>query len=187
MKNIIDQIYELFDEVGDSHYGDEISYLDHSLYCAQLAVQDEQDHSLIAACLLHDIGHLLQLRKAPYDTTLSSLHPRLAHDFLRGHFPDSVVEPILLHVEAKRYLCTVDRHYLDRLSNAARTSLDAQGGLMDEAVCKRFHDSRWSYDAVMLRRYDDRARQKPPGELIPLEDYEPILWVLSNELHLKIA
>lgn len=185
--DIVTQIIGLFNEFKEARCGESITVLQHSLYSAQLAVKDEQGYSLIAACLLHDVGHLLHLHTAPFDKHEDDFHADKGANFLKGHFPAEVVEPIRLHVAAKRYLCTIDRHYFTRLSDAAKLRFHVQGGSMEDDECKTFHESPWSYDAIMLRRYDDRAKHSPPDKLLPLSEYEPILRTLSNDLQLKIA
>ena len=50
----------LLGDAGRERYGMEaVSQLDHALQCAQLAEQEGQAQALIAAALMHDIGHLV--------------------------------------------------------------------------------------------------------------------------------
>ena len=52
----------------------------------------------------------------------------LAAAALSGHLPDAVLDPIRMHVAAKRYLCFADPDYLAELSPASLESLALQGG-----------------------------------------------------------
>ncbi|HZZ33600.1 MAG TPA: HD domain-containing protein, partial [Phenylobacterium sp.] len=56
----IESIFELFERRGGRHYGEGVSQLEHALQCAQLATLAGANDSLIAAALLHDVGHLLE-------------------------------------------------------------------------------------------------------------------------------
>jgi predicted HD phosphohydrolase len=89
------------------------------------------------------------------------LHQYVALPFLRSLFPDAVLEPIKLHVDAKRYLCAVDAAYWEALSPASKHSLVLQGGAFDAAQVHAFEALPFCQEAVRLRRYDDLA--KVPG------------------------
>jgi predicted HD phosphohydrolase len=126
------------------------------------------------ACLLHDLGHLLAAEReaaVEHDTHKDDLHQFIALPFLRGLFSDAVLEPIRMHVDAKRYLCWIDPDYWDGLSIASKRSLEQQGGVFDEAQAHTFIAQPYAQEAVRLRRYDDLAKVKDkqvPG----LEHYE---------------
>jgi len=84
---------------------------------------------------------------------------------LRGLFPDAVLEPIRLHVDAKRYLCRIDAGYWAELSPASQHSLELQGGIFDETQAEAFMQQPYAQEAVRLRRYDDLA--KTPLKVVP--------------------
>ena len=93
---------------------------------------------------------------------------------LRGSLPAAVIEPVRLHVQAKRYLVATDASYLAGLSSASVHSLGLQGGAMSPAECRRFETTPFAEDAVALRRWDDSA--KIPGRKTPpLAYYLPLL------------
>ena len=79
--------------------------------------------------------------------------------WLRGVFPDSVVEPIRMHVPAKRYLCSVDAEYWDSLSDSSKHSLELQGGRFTDTEAEAFISQPHAPEAVMVRRWDDRAKE----------------------------
>jgi predicted HD phosphohydrolase len=80
---------------------------------------------------------------------------------LGRYFGAAVVEPVRLHVAAKRYLCAADRGYYTDLSSASKRSLALQGGTFDAAAAAGFETEPFAEDAVRLRRWDDLA--KVPG------------------------
>lgn len=172
-------VTELLHSQGQKQYGGEsVSQLEHALQCASLAEQSNESDSTIIAALLHDIGHLLSAGKglsAPAPTVEGDdLHQYIALPFLRNILPDAVLEPIKLHVDAKRYLCAVDQTYWSTLSDASKKSLVLQGGIYSEEQAREFETRRFAQESARLRRYDDCA--KTPGTLTPpLSHYLEIL------------
>jgi predicted HD phosphohydrolase len=69
-----------------------------------------------------------------------------------------VLQPIRLHVAAKRYLCATEPGYRDRLSPASLRSLALQGGAFSPAELERFLCEPHAIDAIALRRWDDQAK-----------------------------
>jgi phosphonate degradation associated HDIG domain protein len=163
-------------EWGDSAYGgEEVSQREHALQAAALARRDGAGASLIAAALLHDVGHLLHdLPDDAPDRGVDDTHETLAARWLSRWFGPEVVEPVRLHVDAKRYLCAVEPEYLRRLSEPSVVSLRLQGGPMTADEVRAFRESARLADAVTLRRWDDEA--KAPDLVVPgLESYVPII------------
>ena len=149
---IVDEIMKLFATKGSSEYGGErVSQLEHALQSAHLAQIENAPPNMVVAALLHDIGHLLS--DAP-----DAAHEEIGHDYVARHFPDSVSEPVKLHVAAKRYLCAIDAHYLAQLSPASLESLHLQGGPMTDAQLDAFEEHNFFNQAVALRHWDDRAK-----------------------------
>jgi len=175
----VNEILALYEARGRNMYGSEqVSQTEHALQCAAAAMQSGASSELIAASLLHDIGHLMADRAHRNDSKVDDVHQFLALPFLRGTFPDAVLEPIRLHVDAKRYLCHVEKGYWSRLSEASKHSLELQGGRFSAIGAERFISRAWAWDAVRLRRWDDLA--KKPGAATPLlRDFEPVLCSLA--------
>ncbi|MBV8658533.1 MAG: phosphohydrolase [Burkholderiales bacterium] len=177
----LNDIETLFADAGERLYGGEaISQAAHALQSAQLAERDGCSDALIAACLLHDLGHMV-FEQGDDDVRAGQddLHQYRILPFLRGLFDDAVLGPIGLHVDAKRYLSAVEPEYLASLSDASIASLALQGGVMDAAQAERFIQQPHAEAAVRLRRYDDAA--KVPDLVTPgLDHYLPLLQRLAK-------
>lgn len=172
----IEEVSQMFRTKGDSQYGGEqVSQLEHALQAAMLAEREKAPTSLIAAALLHDVGHLLHsLPDDAPEQGIDDCHENSGKNFLRHHFPESVTEPIRLHVAAKRYLCAVEPGYLQTLSEPSVVSLGLQGGPMSQQEVDDFRAHPYAEEAVRLRRWDDEA--KVPGlQTPPLEHFEKYL------------
>ncbi|MBA4327863.1 MAG: phosphohydrolase [Polaromonas sp.] len=155
----LDEITGLFHAKGAVQYGAEaVTQQQHALQCAYLAECAGAPPTLVAAALLHDLGHLLAPRHEPTSPSADDLHQFIALPFLRGVFPEAVLAPIRLHVDAKRYMCRVDPSYWAGLSPASRKSLVLQGGPFSEEEAHDFMAQAFAADAVALRRWDDGAK-----------------------------
>lgn len=156
----LNDILDLYRQRGQAQYGGEaVSQLEHALQCATLAEQAGQSAAMIAACLLHDLGHLVHhLGDDVAERGIDDRHEHCAVPILRHLFPEAVVAPIRLHVAAKQYLCAVDERYWSLLSAASKHSLELQGGIYSEAAANIFIEQPYAKDAVQLRRWDDQAK-----------------------------
>jgi len=156
----IDDIEAVFARRGGEQYaGEPVTQLEHALQTAALAEADGGDDALVTACLLHDLGHLLQdLDETPTLRGLDDVHQYAAIPFLRGLFPDRVLGGIQLHVDAKRWLCATRPGYHQALSDDSKRSLVLQGGPFDDAQAAAFIARPGAPEAVQLRLYDDRAK-----------------------------
>ena len=159
-KQIINQILTLFNEKGDSMYGgEEVTQLEHALQAATLAKDAHATDELITAALLHDIGHLLhELPDDATDNGIDDVHENLGALFLEAYFTKAVIEPVKLHVDAKRYLCAVEPDYYNILSKPSKISLEVQGGIMTAFEVTVFEHHEFYKEAVALRKWDDIAK-----------------------------
>lgn len=152
----IDSILAMYSTWGNETYDEDITQLAHALQCAALAHHEGSSEELIAAALLHDIGHLFEIeRNNGPDYTTNLQHELTGSDYLSELFPPAVTAPIAMHVEAKRYLAGNEAGYFDGLSRGSQRSLDVQGGPFTAAESTRFMGLEGSADAVKLRRWDD--------------------------------
>ncbi len=152
--------------VYDGSRREPVTALQHALQCAQLAEWAQADDTLVAAALLHDIGHFIA---AEDDEQVDDRHEMVALPYLASRFGPAVLEPIRLHVAAKRYLVATDPAYLGGLSSASVHSLGLQGGAMTADEVAAFEATPFAMDAAQLRRWDDLAKQ--PGQLTPSLGY----------------
>lgn len=166
----IARIIELFEKKGEERYGGEdVSQTQHALQSALAAENEGADAELIAAALLHDVGHLLHnLPDDCADQGVDDKHEDLAYRWLGRYFSPRVTEPIRLHVDAKRYLCATRPDYFSTLSESSITSLALQGGPFQPAETKAFESQPFSAEAVRLRHWDDIAKIKD----LPTPDLE---------------
>lgn len=157
-------------------YDEAVTELDHGLQAAELARSAGVADSLIAASLLHDIGHLILRDLTPIgeELKIDHRHDQVGADALQRLFGSAVADPVRLHVAAKRYLCTMERDYALELSPSSVRSLAVQGGLMSGAEVSEFERYDAHRDAVQLRRWDEEA--KVGGlEVEPFETWIPLL------------
>lgn len=161
------EVVALFERKGDARYGHEaVSQLEHALQAGWAAEKAGATSSLIAAALVHDIGHVLHdLPDDAPDHGVDDHHENSGYRFLLERFGRAVAEPVRQHVAAKRYLCAVEPDYYDRLSGPSVTSLNLQGGKMTAAEVAEFESQPFFRDSVELRRWDDEA--KIPGLATP--------------------
>ena len=176
MTPVIDEIFVVFAARGRAAYlGEPVSIVEHSLQSALAAEQDAAPPTLVAAALLHDFGHLIhELPEDSAEHGVDTRHEDVGHAFLARHFRPEVVEPVRLHVAAKRYLCAVEPAYLAALSAASVLSLELQGGPCTPEEVAAFEASPFADAAVRLRRYDD-AGKHPDLATPALEHYRPAL------------
>lgn len=150
---------------------EDVSQLHHALQTAMLAEMDGAAPSLIAAALLHDVGHIVDTRfKDGQENDIDRHHEVIGAAFLGRVFPDAVTAPIKMHVAAKKYLCAVEPSYIEGLSKASIRSLGLQGGPMTRDEAAAFIAQPYAEDAVRLRRWDDFAKD-PDRKTPPLKHF----------------
>jgi phosphonate degradation associated HDIG domain protein len=171
----VNHIFAVYHQLGHRHYGEDVTELQHALQTAAFAKEHGEGNAVIAAALLHDYGHLgHNAGEDIAERGVDMRHETLGAIKLAGVFPAEVLDPIRLHVAAKRYLCWKEPGYLVGLSAASQLSLQLQGGPMSEAEAEEFEREPHYEAAVRLRRYDDMG--KVPGmEVRELESYRELL------------
>jgi phosphonate degradation associated HDIG domain protein len=154
------EVIRLLREHGNSQYGGEaVTQLEHALQAATFAEREGATPALVAAALIHDVGHLLhELPSNAPDQGIDDRHEALGAAWLASRFRPAVVAPVAMHVAAKRYLCAVDPDYFGQLSQPSVQSLALQGGPMDSEEIVRFESRPFFQDAVRLRKWDDAAK-----------------------------
>lgn len=171
----IDDIFAIIQKFGDLSYGEDVSQMQHILQCGHLARTDGASDALIAAALLHDVGQFLDdAGNAAEQQGVDGRHETTGASYLADFFPPEVTEPVRLHVEAKRYLCAVERGYLESLSAASSLSLSLQGGVHSKWETRAFLALPAAGDAIRLRRYDDQGKRRD-WKVPDLESYRALL------------
>jgi predicted HD phosphohydrolase len=177
--DVIQRIETLFLTHGHTLYegrrAEDVTALQHALQCAQLAEWAGSPATLVAAALLHDVGHFV----GSDDADIDDVHEQRALGLLSLDFGRAVLEPIRLHVEAKRYLVAVHPQYAGKLSPASLHSLMLQGGPMNADERRWFEGLPYAEEAVSLRRFDDAA--KTPGQRTP-----PLAYYLAQLAPLRL-
>ena len=144
---------------GMAYLGEDVTMIEHQLQAAALAIGCSD--ALVAAALLHDIGHVID---GEADAAVAMAEDRDAHhDAIGAHwlsrwFGPDVTEPVRLHVAAKRYLVATEPGYAANLSAASVHTLRLQGGPMSAHEVAEFEALDHAADAVTLRRFDEAAK-----------------------------
>jgi phosphonate degradation associated HDIG domain protein len=181
----VDAISELFASEGAADYlGEPVTVAAHLLQAGARAEADGAPPALVAAALLHDVGHLRGADADVHAVELSGRELMAGHDNNHGdrgaqwlsaqRFPVSVTEPIRLHVAAKRYLCATEPSYFGQLSEASVYTLSVQGGLMTDAEARQFGREPHAADAIAVRRWDDQAKD-PSADVPDFDHYRRLL------------
>jgi phosphonate degradation associated HDIG domain protein len=170
-ETIVPFIADIFLRRGsESYLGEAVTMSEHMLQGAFLAEQSGAADELVAAALLHDIGHYTNEFGDDYiDRGVDNMHDEAGARVLEGFFPPVVVACVRLHVAAKRYLCATDPSYFDKLSAASLATLKLQGGPMSPAEVTEFRSDRFHAEAVRVRLWDEAGKVK--GMVTPPFDY----------------
>jgi gamma-butyrobetaine dioxygenase len=186
----VDAIAELFASAGAADYlGEPVTVAEHLLQAGALAQAAGAPTALVAAALLHDVGHLrgadaeagqVELSGRELMAGTDNNHGERGARWLSGlRFSSEVTEPIRLHVAAKRYLCATEPDYFGRLSEASVYTLSVQGGPMTEAEARAFEREPHAAGAMAVRRWDDEAKDASAG--VPgFEHYRLLLAALVD-------
>ena len=172
----VGQIADLFASEGAEEYlGEPVTQAAHMLQAAHLAERDGAADALVAAALLHDVGHFTgTISGQQLMEGTDNRHSHGGADWLAQWFGPEVTEPVRLHVAAKRYLCAVEPGYAKTLSSASVYTLGVQGGPMNGAELEEFAASPYAQDACRLRRWDDAAKD-PAADAPAFEHFRPLL------------
>lgn len=169
------ELTDLYDRLGGLRYGEGVTQMEHAVQTAHHAKLDGAPPELIAAALLHDVGHMMQkVGENAADLGIDTRHEHISAGYLARAFGPDVTEPIRLHVAAKRYRVAVDPAYLERLSPASLQSLALQGGPMDPTEVEAFLAEPAAQAALRLREYDE-AGKAPEAEVADFDSYRDLL------------
>ncbi len=161
-------LLEIYNVRAYGRYGlSQVNQLLHAVQSGALARSRQLPVTLVVAALLHDVGHMVHdLGEHPAADGIDDRHESVGAEWLKRYFGPAVVEPVRLHVAAKRYLCTVEHGYHAKLSDDSIESLALQGGPMSAEEASAFEKEVFWKEAVALRRIDEIA--KDPRGPMPL-------------------
>ena len=172
--NIIDKIISNFINNKSLYIGEKVTMTEHMIQSAMLAEKNNCSSSLICASLLHDYGHfILDNPDKLVNQKEDGKHEDVAYRYLKKYFKKNVVEPIRIHVKAKRYLARNQKYYRI-LSQASKVSLHLQGGVMNEEESEKFEKEKFFDDAIKLRKFDEAAK-KTSIKMKNINDYKSLL------------
>lgn len=151
---------------GERYLGEAVTLAQHMLQGATIAERNGDPEEIVAAALLHDIGHIVGSSGSfSMSDTEDRFHERAGARLLEPFFPRVVVDCCRFHVAAKRYLCAADPGYFDTLSAASVHSLTLQGGPMRRAEADEFETQPNFHQIIAVRYLDDAGKQ--PGTPTP--------------------
>ena len=157
--NIVEKIISNFVNNKSLYIGEKVTMTEHMIQSAMLAEKNKSSSSLICASLLHDYGHfILDDPDKLVNQKEDGKHEDVAYRYLKKYFKKNVVEPIRIHVKAKRYLARNQKYYRI-LSQASKVSLHLQGGVMNEEESEKFEKEKFFNDAIKLRKFDEAAKK----------------------------
>jgi len=171
---IVDEIINKYQNNNSLYIGEKVTMAEHMIQTAMLAEENQSPTSLICACLLHDYGHfIIEDPDQLVSKSVDGKHEDIGFNFLKNYFKPEVVEPIKLHVQAKRYLCR-NKSYWSTLSEASKVSLKLQGGVMNDSEAKKFISFKFHDKAILLRKYDEEGKI-PNTKIKKIEEYRNLI------------
>jgi len=174
MLNIVEKIIFNFSNNKSLYIGEELTMSEHMIQTAMLAEKNKCSDDLICSSLLHDYGHfVIENSNQLVSNKIDGNHEVIGGNYLKSFFSNEIIEPIFLHVDAKKYLAR-DKHYFDKLSYASKVSLKLQGGVMSDDEAKKFKQNNNHMNAIKLRRFDEGAKNQNI-KIKKIEDYKELL------------
>ncbi len=163
------------------YLGEAVTQQAHLLQSGMLAERAGTPDALVAAALLHDVGHFTGVISGQgLMRGTDNRHGEVGARWLGQWFGPEVTEPVRLHVAAKRYLVAVEAGYAAALSPASVYTLSVQGGPMSRAEVAEFEVTPYAGDAVRVRRFDDAAKD-PVATTPGFDHFRPCLGRLLRE------
>lgn len=167
---IVDEIMGLYNSYGNQDYiGEPVSQIEHMSQCAQIAEKEGYDDEVILAAFFHDIGHLCEhIMDVNYMDSYGVVdHEKIGARYLATKgFSKRITKLIESHVAAKRYLTYKNPGYYKKLSDASKSTLNFQGGPMNQEEATAFENDEWFTLYISLREWDEKAKV----ENLPLPD-----------------
>ena len=171
---IIDKIITNFTNNKSLYIGEKVTMSEHMIQTAMLAEIAKCDDNLICSSLLHDYGHfILENPDELVELDMDGQHENIGYEYLKTFFKKEIVEPIKYHVLAKRYLAK-DKKYFNLLSEASKTSLKLQGGILNQEESIKFESQEFFKPSILLRKFDEAAK-RTNLKMKSIHDYKKLL------------
>ena len=171
---VVKKIISNFINSKSLYIGEKVTMSQHMIQTAMLAEKAKCNDDLICSCLLHDYGHfILENPDELVKENLDGKHEEIGYEYLKKIFKKEITEPIKYHVLAKRYLAK-NKQYFDLLSEASKTSLRLQGGVLNDEECIKFEAQGYFKSTILLRKFDEAAK-KTNVKMKSIHDYQKLL------------
>ena len=171
---IVDKIISNFTKNKSLYIGEKVTMSEHMIQTAMLAEIAKCDDNLICSSLLHDYGHfILENPDELVELDMDGQHENIGYEYLKTFFKKEIVEPIKYHVLAKRYLAK-DKKYFNLLSEASKTSLKLQGGILNQEESIKFESQEFFKPSILLRKFDEAAK-RTNLKMKSIHDYKKLL------------
>ena len=175
MNKNIEDLINLYNTVGNENYfGEVVSKREHMIQAAVSAQEHMESEQLILACLLHDIGHLLE--KDDMGGLGVMNHGTVGKQYLEKiGMNKRICKLVESHVAAKRYLVSIDESYYEKLSDASKKTLEYQGGKMNEDEINSFEKDLDMLEILGVRYHDDNGKKIKIKDLPTIESFIPLI------------
>ena len=172
--HILDKIISNFKNNKSLYSGEKLTMSEHMIQSAMLAEKEKCNSNLVCSCLLHDYGHfIIEDPDNLVKNNKDGEHESIGYEYLKTFFNKEIVEPIKYHVIAKRYLSR-NKKYFSFLSEASRTSLKLQGGVLNDKESKEFKKNKYFKKSVLVRKFDEDAK-KTNIKIKSIDSYKSLL------------
>lgn len=162
MNGVIGTRSELVELLHAAHRYDDlesVSIREHGLQTASLLRQRiRDDDELHVAGLVHDVGWLERAPSGEWRARHDAAHDQEARRLVQALLGVRVGNLVAGHVDAKRYLVTVDDAYRGELSDRSRETLGFQGAGMSAVEVAAFERHAEFEALIALRRADEAAK-----------------------------
>ena len=158
--NIVAHLSLIFKHSGTQAYlGEPVTMAQHMLQAASMAEHQGHSKVVVAAALLHDIGHFTSdFGSFSMTDIYDRQHDIYGAKVLAPFFPEPVTQCVRHHVSAKRYLCATREEYFSQLSAASVHSLKLQGGPMSAQEVTEFEANPHLQEIIQVRLVDDGGK-----------------------------
>jgi predicted HD phosphohydrolase len=143
-----------------------VTEAEHAAQCGTVARRSGLAPPLVAACLLHDFGRLLEVPVAD--------HAEAGAEALAAVLGPEVTEPIRLHSRAWRYLAAVEPDYALAHPLGAESLPAEEREPMSGAEVAAYIELPWAAEAAAVQRIDAAGRL-PGLDTPPLQHFASLL------------